>query len=56
MERVVKKFRSFKEADKWNIDFQVNLTPEERFDIADALKRMAYGENMPDVRASYGRK
>ncbi|MCJ7812710.1 hypothetical protein MUP95_05235 [bacterium] len=56
MERVAQKFKNFKEAEAWEIEYHISMKPEERFAIADALKKKVYGDQIPDVRASYGRK
>lgn len=44
--------KSHKEADEYDIQQQLAMTPEERFAVAAELKRRFYGENNPDVRES----
>jgi len=50
MERIVKKSRSFREADRWDIRQNRSLTPEQRIQIAHALRKRAYPANAKDVR------
>ena len=50
MERVVKKSRNFREADAWDRRQNLALTPEERIQIAHALRKRAYPANAKDVR------
>jgi len=54
MSKTIKKIvhisRSFKEAEEWDIQQQIQLSPEERQHIALILKRRAYGRRVPDVR------
>lgn len=50
MERIVNKASDNKNADKWDVLQQINLTPEERMQIAKELKKRYYGTNVPDVR------
>ncbi len=52
MERVVHKAKNFKEAEEWDILQQINLTPEQRQEIARQLKQRFYGSNTVDVRES----
>ncbi len=56
MKRVVVKLSNFEEAEKADILQQINLSPEERQDIAKALKLRVYGENPPDIRSSIRQK
>ncbi len=53
MERVVKKSRNFREADAWDIQQNLALTPEQRIQIAHALRKRAYPSNAKDVRACH---
>ncbi len=53
MERVVHKFKSFQEAEVWEIDYYLNLSPEERIQIARELQWRFYGSNPIDVRVYY---
>ena len=48
----VRVFRSFEEERKYNIEYELSLTPDERFRISRELRRRVYGENVPDVRES----
>lgn len=50
MVRILNKARNHKEAEKWDIRQQVNLTSDERKRIALELKRKFYGRRRPDVR------
>lgn len=50
MERVVKKSRGFREADRWDVQQNISLTPQERIRIAHALRRRAYPGPTKDVR------
>lgn len=50
VERIVKKARNFREADMWNVQQSVALTPQERIQIAHALRRRAYPRQNKDVR------
>jgi len=50
VERIVKKSRSFREADRWNAKQNLDLTPQERIRIARALQRRAYPGRTKDVR------
>lgn len=50
MERVVHKSRSFEEAADWDVQQQVEMSPQERMRVARALKRRAYPADSKDVR------
>ncbi len=52
IDRVVNIAKSHKEADEYDIQQQLAMTPEERFAVAAELKRRFYGEKNPDVRES----
>ena len=52
MERVVHKANGFKEAEEWDIEQQVSMTPEQRLRAAKELNGRFYPANIPDVRAS----
>jgi hypothetical protein len=56
MKKIVHKSRNFKEAEEWDILQQIKMTPEERQDIALALRKRVYGEKSPDVREVHQRK
>jgi F0F1-type ATP synthase delta subunit len=51
MDRTFKKAENHKEAEKWDIKQQINLTPRQRQKIAKELKKRFYGKNPPDVRS-----
>jgi hypothetical protein len=53
VERIVKKSRSFRAADRWDIRQNVALTPEQRMQIAHALRKRAYPGKHKDVRACH---
>ena len=55
MERIVKKSRSFRAADRWNAKQNLELTPQERIRIARALRRRAYPGRLKDVRECHRR-
>ncbi|MEO6029036.1 MAG: hypothetical protein ABIR79_19395 [Candidatus Binatia bacterium] len=42
--------RTFAEADAWEIEQLARLTLDQRLEIAELLKRRAYGTDQPDVR------
>ena len=50
VERIVKKSRNFRSADRWDIRQNLALTVEERIRIAHALRKRAYPANAKDVR------
>ena len=50
MVRILNKAKNHREAEKWDIQQQVNMSPEERKQIALELKRRYYGSRVPDVR------
>lgn len=52
MEWIVNITKSKKEADEWDIQQQIKLTPEERQKIAKELKRRFYEENPSDVKST----
>jgi hypothetical protein len=56
MERVVNKFANFEEAEHHDITYYINLSPGQRFSIAGMLKKRAYGEDVPDIRAYHNRR
>lgn len=56
MKRVLKKSRSFKEAEQWDILQNVQMTPEQRQEAATELRKRIYGKNAPDVRKAAPRK
>jgi len=50
MERIVHKSRGFADADKWDVEQQISMTPQERMLAARELKFRIYPEDAPDVR------
>jgi len=56
MERIVNKAKNHTEAELWDILQQINMTPQERLDIASELRRRVYGEDVKDVREWHNRK
>jgi exonuclease III len=50
MERIVHKSKSFKDAESWDIQQQISMTPEERQKAAKFLKEKYYGKKVPDIR------
>ncbi|MBP7867915.1 MAG: hypothetical protein KA419_18455 [Acidobacteria bacterium] len=50
MEREVHIAESWEEAEAWEIDQEIRLTPEERQAIVDELRLRVYGTDAPDVR------
>ena len=53
MEKIVKISKSFKEAEEWDIEQQINMTPQERQRAAKELKERVYGKDVKDVRDFY---
>lgn len=50
MERDAHKSHSFVEAEQWDRQQQLAMTPDERLEIARILRERAYGADAPDVR------
>jgi hypothetical protein len=50
MKRIVHKSHNFAEAELWDINQQVSLSPEERQTAAKELKSRVFGKNARDVR------
>ena len=55
MKRVVNKTHSFKDAEKWDIQQQINMTPQQRMEAAKQLKDRIWGKTTIDVREYHGR-
>ena len=53
MKKIVNHAKSHKEAEKWDINQQIQLTPAERQPIAAELKKRFYGTDVPDVREAH---
>jgi len=56
MNRRVRVFRSYKEQEKDEISYQVNLSSDERQRIAKALKKRVFGVRNPDVREGHNKQ
>ena len=56
MERVCNKSKNFKEAEEWDINQQLSMTPEERQEAAKVLRERVYGWENIDVKDSIRRK
>ncbi len=56
MDRIVNKAKNYEEALEWDILQQVNMTPQERMEIARILKEKVYGNNAKDVREWHRRE
>ncbi len=56
MERIANKARNHKEAEIWDISQHINMTPQERLEIVDTLKKKVYGEDVKDVREWHNKK
>lgn len=56
MERVVHIAKGFKEADEWDIQQQVSMTPQQRLAAAKVLRDRVYPANAKDVRACHRQK
>jgi|WetSurMetagenome_2_1015567.scaffolds.fasta_scaffold1238846_1 hypothetical protein len=50
MKRIVNIFKSFKDAEKYEILQEINMTPEESLKAAKILRERVYGIKIPDVR------
>ena len=50
IQRIVNKTFGFEAAAKWDIEQQINMTPNERFTVVKKLIEMVYGKDCPDVR------
>ncbi len=47
---IVKKFKSYEAAERWDIEQQISMSHGERQRVAKALKIRVYGKKPPDVR------
>ena len=56
MKRVVHISHSYTEAECWDIEQQVSLSPEERQKAAKKLRIRVFGETAKDVRESLNRR
>jgi hypothetical protein len=53
---VVHKANGFQEADEWDIQQQLAMTPQQRLDAAKELRDRFYPRNAKDVRACHPRR
>ena len=53
MERIVNKTRDFREADEWDIQQHLRMSPQERMRVARMLKDRVYSSDAKDVRACH---
>jgi hypothetical protein len=56
MKKIVRKSKSFKEAEEWDILQHLRLTPEERQDVAAELRERVYGKKSRDVKEIHRRR
>jgi hypothetical protein len=56
MKRILHKSKTFKEAEEWDIQQHIQMTPEERQEVAAELRRRTFGRETPDVRDGHPRK
>ena len=50
MERIVQKSNNFEDAERWDILQNSQMSFEERFRVADELKKRVFGDKCGDVR------
>jgi len=55
MERIVHIAVDFQDAEQWDIQQQLAMTPDERLEAAHQLICRHYGTDLPDVRDSHRR-
>lgn len=55
MERKVHIARGHKDAEEYDIQQYLEMTPDERLAAAKELKEMVYGKNPPDIREAHKR-
>jgi hypothetical protein len=55
MQRILHKSNDKKDADDWDIQQQISMTPDERLSISKELKKRVYGKHVPDVRKAHKR-
>ncbi len=53
MKRVFHKSENFKDAEEWDVLQHIQMTPEERQEVAAELKKRVYGKEPLDVRQKY---
>ncbi len=54
--RAVKIFKSFEDQEAWDIQYYINLSPEERQRIARELRKRYYGDNPSRIRDAQAAK
>jgi len=50
MKRIVHIAKNFEEAEQWDIEQQVNMTPQERMEVARILRERYYGTKIVRLR------
>ena len=50
MKRVVNIAKTFKQAEEWDIEQQINMTPQERMEAARILRERVFGKNTKSIR------
>ena len=50
MKRIFNRAKTHREAEKWDILQHVQMSSEQRQEVAAELKRRVYGSDVPDVR------
>jgi len=53
MERIVHIAKDFEEAELWDIEQCLAMSPDERLEAAKVLKERVFGVNHPDLREFY---
>ncbi|MBN2000978.1 hypothetical protein JW935_25765 [candidate division KSB1 bacterium] len=53
MKRVFNKANNKQQAEQYDIEQQISMTPDERLSIVDELKRRVFGDNVPDLRKAH---
>jgi hypothetical protein len=56
MRRIFKKSSSFSEAERWDIEQHVGMSPRERQKAARILKRRVFGTSCRDIRDAHKKK
>jgi hypothetical protein len=56
IERIFHKSKNFKEAEDWDIQQQISMSPEERQMVAKELRERVFGKNTLDVREAHKQK
>lgn len=52
MDRTSHIARDFADADRWDREQQLSMTPDERLEVARVLRERVFGVDAPDVRES----